>query len=269
MKTDSIWYCLFKSFPGIFFELIGQPAAVAQSYEFASVEVKQTAFRIDGVFLPNQPNDPLYFSEFQFQPDPKLYSRFFTEIFLYLDKTELVNNWQGAIVWGSRKLDTGGTDRYWELLESQRVRRIYLDELEVTEGSIGLGLVKLIVEPPPNAGQRAKTLIRSTRTQITDEAIQREILQLIETIIIYKFPKLSREAIEQMLELAELKQTQVYQEAKEEGKLEGLVEGKLEGLVEGKLKGVPRFLELGLSLEEIAQTLELDLETVRQAVQPD
>jgi len=49
-----------------------------------------------------------------------------------------------------------------------------------TEGSIGLGLVKLIVEPPPTAGEQAKTLIRSTRNQITDEAIQQEILQLIE-----------------------------------------------------------------------------------------
>ncbi len=253
MKTDSIWYRLFKAFPSIFFELIGQPAAVAQNYEFTSVEVKQTAFRLDGVFLPNQADAPLYFSEFQFQPDPKLYSRFFTEIFLYLDKTELANNWQGAVVWGSRKLDTGSTDRYYELLESQRVRCIYLDELDETEGSIGLGLVKLIVEPPPTAGEQAKTLIRSTRNQITDEAIQQEILQLIETIIIYKFPKLSREVIEQMLELGELKQTKVYQEAK----------------LEGKLEAIPGLLEIGLSLEQIAQALKIDLEAVRQAAQRD
>jgi predicted transposase YdaD len=68
VKTDSIWYRLFKTFPGIFFELLGQSPTAAENYEFASVEVKQTAFRIDGVFLPksNPSDQPIYFSKFQF-----------------------------------------------------------------------------------------------------------------------------------------------------------------------------------------------------------
>jgi predicted transposase YdaD len=41
-------------------------------------------------------------------------------------------------------------------------------------------------------------------------------MELIETIAIYKFPSLSREAIETMLGLSELRQTKVYQEAMEE-----------------------------------------------------
>ncbi|PIG91020.1 hypothetical protein CSQ79_23600 [Gloeocapsopsis sp. IPPAS B-1203] len=47
MKTDTIFYQLFQNFPSIFFELIGQPAATGDIYEFISSEVKQTAFRID------------------------------------------------------------------------------------------------------------------------------------------------------------------------------------------------------------------------------
>jgi len=39
----------------VFFELLGQSSVDAEAYEFLSVEVKQTAFRIDGVFLPKQP----------------------------------------------------------------------------------------------------------------------------------------------------------------------------------------------------------------------
>lgn len=80
MKTDSIFYRLFQTFPSAFFELIDRQASEASAYEFASVELKQTAFRIDGVFLPivNQREQPIYFLEVQFQKDPELYARLFS-----------------------------------------------------------------------------------------------------------------------------------------------------------------------------------------------
>ncbi|BBH38631.1 hypothetical protein myaer102_11350 [Microcystis viridis NIES-102] len=89
MKTDTIFYQLFQSFPSIFFELIQLPISEANNYRFDSVEVKQLSFRLDGVFLPqnNHPQTPIYFCEVQFQEDEAFYQRFFTEIFLYLSKT--------------------------------------------------------------------------------------------------------------------------------------------------------------------------------------
>ena len=74
---------------------------------------------------------------------------------------------------------------------------------------------------------------------------------------------MSREEIEAMFELSDLKQTKVYQEAK----LEGKIEGKLEGIVEGKLQSVPRLLALGLTAEQIAQALGLSVEQVRRVAQ--
>jgi predicted transposase YdaD len=41
---------------------------------------------------------------------------------------------------------------------------------------------------------------------------------LIETIVVYKFPQLSRKEIERMLGLSDLKQTRVYQAALQEGR---------------------------------------------------
>ncbi len=251
MKTDTIFYRLFQSFPSIFFELINQPPEAANAYQFSSVEVKQLSFRIDGVFLPvsNAPSPPIYFVEVQFQPDPKFYSRFFTEIFLYLDKTKLSNNWRGVIVYPTRSIDTGETERYIELLNPQRVRRIYLDELGSTsQPSIGIGTVQLVVEPEETAGTKARALIDQARLEIADEATQQELIQLIETIIVYKFPQKSREEIAQMLGLSDFRQTRVYQETAEEVKLES----------------VPRFLALGLSVEQIAEGLGLNVEQVRQ-----
>lgn len=69
---------------------------------------------------------------------------------------------------------------------------------------------------------------------------------------VYKFPELGRQEIEAMLGLEELKQTKVYQEALEEGRLEG------------KLAAVPLLLQAGIPCEQIAQELDLDINTVRQ-----
>ncbi|MCV3213750.1 Rpn family recombination-promoting nuclease/putative transposase [Plectonema radiosum NIES-515] len=265
LKTDSIFYRIFQSLPSTFFELINQPASLAQAYQFSSVEVKQLAFRIDGVFLPNTSELPIYFAEVQFQPDKKFYSRLFAEIFNYLDKTELINNWGGVVIFPNRSVDTGATERYTELLNSPRVTRIYLDELTaIAASSIGIEAVKLIIEPESTATTKAIEIVNSARQQIIDAAQQREIIQLIETILIYKLPRLSREEMGKMFGLNELKQTRFYQEVFAEGKLEG----KLEGKEEGKLETIPQLLALGLSIQQIAQALGLDEQVVRQAAQP-
>jgi predicted transposase YdaD len=47
------------------------------------------------------------------------------------------------------------------------------------------------------------------------------------TVMVYKFPKLSREVIEAMFSISELKQTRVYRDAVDEGRDEGRVEGQI------------------------------------------
>ena len=53
MKTDTIFYQLFQTLPSILFELIGKPATEAEAYQFTSVEIKEIAFRFDGLFIPD------------------------------------------------------------------------------------------------------------------------------------------------------------------------------------------------------------------------
>ena len=76
MKTDSLFYRLFQTLPQLLFDLIEQPPDHAIHYHFESVELKQTAFRMDGVLQPpaDQPDWPVFFVEVQFQLDPELYS---------------------------------------------------------------------------------------------------------------------------------------------------------------------------------------------------
>jgi len=74
-----------------------------------------------------------------------------------------------------------------------------------------------------------------------------------------------------MLSLDLIKHTRFYQEAKEEGRLEGILEakeeGRLEGRLEGKIEVVPKLLAKGFTIQEVANLLVLDVETVREAAE--
>ncbi|MBL1203413.1 MAG: Rpn family recombination-promoting nuclease/putative transposase [Nostoc sp. GBBB01] len=72
---------------------------------------------------------------------------------------------------------------------------------------------------------------------------------------------MSQKEIEAMFGLSELKQTRVYQEAREEGEQKGRIQAKLEA--------VPKLLALGLTVEQIAQALDLDLAQVQEVAQQE
>ncbi len=88
MKTDAIFYEIFKEIPKIFFKIIGQPHINPNAYEFTEPELQQTSLRLDGVFSTRQEfsNEPLYFVETQFYKDEEFYDRLFTSIFLYFSQ---------------------------------------------------------------------------------------------------------------------------------------------------------------------------------------
>ncbi|AFY43183.1 hypothetical protein Nos7107_2582 [Nostoc sp. PCC 7107] len=269
VKTDSVFYRLFQEFPDIFFDLIGNSPDTASIYQFSSVEIKQTAFRIDGVFVPNVEIDqPIYFVEVQFQADTNIYSRLIAEICLYLRQNQPINDWSAVVLYPSRSVDTGDIKHYREFFISQRVRRIYLDELS-SEPSlpIGIATVKLIVTSEDTAIIEARELVERTRLEINSPIKQQQLLQLIETILLYKFPTMTKEEMEKMFSISELKNTRYFQDVFQEGKEEGKQEGIEEGQRQEKLRMVARFLKLGLTVEQVAEELSLSIEEVKQAAQ--
>ncbi|MEH2022341.1 Rpn family recombination-promoting nuclease/putative transposase [Nostoc sp.] len=261
MKTDSIFYRLFQEFPAIFFELIGNSPETAEGYKFSSIEIKQTAFRVDGVFIPTQGEEnPIYFVEVQFQTDTEIYSRLFSEIFLYLRQNKPKNSWRGVVIYPNRSLDTADIKNYSEFFTSKRITRIYLNELgETASLPVGIATMKLVVDEEDTAITSARQLIDRTQQEINIEPQRRKLLELIETILVYKFPTMSRKEIESMFGLSDLQQTRVYQEGKEEG--------KEEGARQEKFRMIPLLFKLGLSFEEAAKELGLSLEEVQQEMQ--
>ncbi len=220
MRRDTIFYKLFKQFPGLLFELVDEPPPEAENYQFESVEVKETAFRIDGVFLPpaNAVSKTVFFAEVQFQKDDELYHRFFSELFLFLYRHSIrYDDWFGVLIFGSRSLEPANSIIHRALLESGQIRRVYLDELGyLRQQPLGLGLMLLTnVTSETEAVEGARFLLEQARQQS-----EQAIINLVTTIIVYKFSTLSREEIEAMLGL-NLEEPRAIREAKEEGKVEG------------------------------------------------
>jgi len=125
---------------------------------------------------------------------------------------------------------------------------------------LGIRLVKLIVANEREVPKRAQALLKQTTEQLAPTTRQQDIIDLIESIVVYKFPQLSRQQIATMLGVQDLKQTRFYQEVFAEGKQEGRQEGKQEG----KLEAVSRMLASGIDVETIAQWLDLPIEVVRE-----
>ena len=122
MRRDSIFYQLFRQSPTLLFELLPQPPVNAQSYIFESIEVKETSFRIDGVFLPPDPTGIVYFCEVQFQLDELLYERMLSEITIYTYRNrERFANWQSVVIYPTRNTEQSRLDLVWDLLASRRI----------------------------------------------------------------------------------------------------------------------------------------------------
>ena len=244
---------------------MGQPVAEAQGYRFASEEVKQTAFRFDGVLLPpeHRPDAPVYFLEVQVQRDVTLYRRLFSEVFLYLRQHPAIRRWRAVVVYPSAAIEVVEPETFGTLLASSDVQVVYLNQLaSIAELSPGLGILRLIVEPPATVPATARDLLTRVQQLAIAEAESQRLVELIETIVVYTFPRLSREEIANMLGLTDLvKDSRFYQETRSEA----LQEGREEGREEEAKSLIARLLtrKLGSLPDELQERVnQLPLETL-------
>ena len=108
--------------------------------------------------------------------------------------------------------------------------------------------------------------LESRLDELTDASLEREIVELIEKMLVYKFPRLTPEEIAAMLGQQELEQTRFYQELVRRGLEQGLEQCLEQGRLEGKLEAIPKMAALGLTVEQIAGALALDLAVVQEEV---
>ena len=238
MRTDTLFYQLFNAFHSLLFELIERLISEAEGYEFSSVEVKEKAFRFDGIFIPKAKDKPIYLIEVQFQQKEDFYWEYLSEIYLYLNQSRPKQDWKAIAIFARRSYEPEPRSHVQEMLNCQRIQRVYLEDLVDREtDSFAIAIIQLILSSESQAVTMARRLGEKIE-QENDPEIQEQVLELIETVLVYKFPKLSRQEIEAMFTYSDLKQTRVYQEAREEGELRG----EQRGLVKGQATMLLRLL---------------------------
>ena len=205
----------------------------ADSYRFVSEEVKETGFRIDGIFKPidNNPELPHIFVEVQYYPDQDFYGRFFSEIVLYLYRNK-PGHWLALVVYPKRATEKPAGKEFEIFFNSPRLMRLYLEDYQDLNDP-DYGILRLIACRDNDALQRVRELLDLPETPGKD------VIEFLETVLVYKLPTLSREEIRVMLGLndVQLKKTRFYQEIAEEERLEGMQIGMKAGMQAGKQEG--------------------------------
>lgn len=186
MKTDSLFYQLFRGWPAVALDLAGLDPGAASRYEFRSEELKQTAFRLDGVLAPAEESDePWVFVEVQFQADETLYRRLFAEILLFLQRAAVPRPWRALVIYPDLRLERIPVG-YENLLRVPELRRVDLAALVGQERvTPGWELLRLILDEPRVAVERARRLLPGDRGTVDTV----ELCNFIETVLVYKMPR--------------------------------------------------------------------------------
>lgn len=252
MKTDKLFYRLFLSQPGLIAELIPEIPKDCE-FTYSAPGVKEKGFELDGLLTPvaKDLSLPLVFLEAQMQGDPRFYGRYLAEIFLYLYQYNVKQPWYGLLILPNRNEELGSDIPYQSLLKSQ-VKRLYLEDLlPLKDLSPNLALLKLLVVDEQDTATLAQAIINSAET----EAEFRRLLDLVEAILVNKFPQLGTKEILQMLNLktVDVTQTRFYQEVFQEGQQAGQQAGRQAGRQEGETDLVLRMLTKRYGLLSLAQ----------------
>ncbi len=223
MRRDSLFYKLFQQYPALLFTLRTNPPENASEYKFDSVAVKEPRFEIDGVFLPPENESPgvVYFAEVQFQKDERLFERVDAETSLYFYRNRnRFSDWKVVIIYPSRNTQQSDIYPHRSFLNGGQVHRIYLDELgDIRQLPLELAVILLTTVKEKQAPEEARYLLQRTQQENPQPSSQ-AIIELVTTIITYKFENLSRREVEEMLGIT-LKETRVYREIKQEGEEQG------------------------------------------------
>jgi predicted transposase YdaD len=128
------------------------------------------------------------------------------------------------------------------------MHRVYLDELGTIESlPLGIAAMVLTIVEDAIAPEKARMLIGRATQEVASLTARQGIIEMISTIMVYRFTRLSRQEIDEMLG-TKLEETRVYQEAQED-----------------KARSIAlKMLQKKVPLETITEFTELTIEQLHQ-----
>ncbi|GJD17238.1 hypothetical protein RIVM261_021940 [Rivularia sp. IAM M-261] len=144
-----------------------------------------------------------------------LYEKFFAESHLYFYRNRSkFSDWQAVVIYPSKSVEQSNVYPHRSYLNGGQVHRVYLDELgDIRTLPIWVAVMVLTTLSEAVAPTEARYLLERSRQE--PEVSSGAVLEVVTSIMVYKFEQLSRNDIDTMLGIT-IKETRVYQEAREE-----------------------------------------------------
>lgn len=237
MQNDKLFHRLFQLVPQLVFELVGEAPETTEQYEaYRSEEIKEKAYRLDGILLPKSLLIPICFIEIQARLDPWFYHRLFSEIFLYLHQHKCKGSWRAIVIFWDKSSEPDREDHFTPFFASNRIKIVYLKPaLKNAPRTLWMNLLRLIVATEKQAPPLAREI--GHQIAVPKEPEDEYIVQLIIGILLNKFQNLTRDKAMDLLDLGfDIKNTRFYHDIIEEGEALGIAKGEALGIAKGVLK---------------------------------
>ncbi len=264
MRTGFLFFEFFTDLPRAFFQLARRSPNLADQYhESRSIELKDSALRLDGVFLPKTPGQPVYIWEAQFYRSDAAYANLFHKVFRFLEQEDTNLDFVAVLIYPSRSFEPKHVTPYRNLIHSDQFVAVYLDELpEPGPGDFEFSVLKLIAFEPDVALARAQALIPAVQSSPLPDEIRRMLVQFIETVMACRFPNWGLEEVARMLQLTDGRETRLYKQGLEQGHQEGEAQGELRA----RIAIAKQLLRKGRPVGEIVEDTGLSAEQVRNLI---
>jgi predicted transposase YdaD len=116
-------------------------------------------------------------------------------------------------------------------------------------------IFRLLIANQKQSLSKAQAILTQLHPPLVTGDFQRELVDLIQTILVYKFPQKTKPEIIAMLGTNDLKKTRFYKDV--------FTEGKEEGGEESQKTAVLGMFNLELTIDQIAQSLSISPEKVK------
>jgi predicted transposase YdaD len=144
----------------------------------------------------------------------------FSESLLYFYRNgSRFSDWQAVLIYPSRSIEQSKLYPHRSLLNGEQVHRIYLDELgDVYSLPIIVAATVLTIVDEQEAPEAARYLLSRTEQEEFTAKERQDIIDIVTSIMVYKFSTLSRAEVRAMLGLDLTEEPRAIREAKEEGR---------------------------------------------------
>jgi predicted transposase YdaD len=236
VKTDNLFYELFRFLPQSLFELVGLP--MPTPYTFESITFKETEKRLDGLFRPQTGEGSNIFLEVQGYRDETIYWRLLREIMTWYEQTNDTKPFLGIVLFLDKKY--APAKPMW-LSDEQLIGIDLVTSLaQLGEQPSILTVLKPLVTPKKLLAKKLSQWQAELHTlPLTAKELDFAIGLLTYTLF-QRLPHLTLEEVQTMIRLTPIEQTVAGQQLIQLGVQRGLQQGQQQWLKQGMAEGEKR-----------------------------